>query len=104
MYAVMATGGKQYKVQTEDVIDIERIEGDVGGKITFSEILAIGDGKDLKIGTPTIKKAKVEAEIVDQYRGKKLTVFKMKKRKGYRRKQGHRQELTKVKIAAIKEG
>jgi large subunit ribosomal protein L21 len=101
MYAVIATGGKQYKVQQDDIIDIERISGDVGGKITFSEILMLGEGEKLEIGSPMLDGKSVEAEIVDQYRGPKLTVFKMKKRKGYRRKKGHRQELTKVKIAAI---
>lgn len=102
MYAVLATGGKQYKVKENDLIDIERISGEVGNEITFSEIIAVGEeGGELKTGTPTIEGATVNAEIVDQYRGKKLIVFKMKKRKGYRRKKGHRQELTRVKISAI---
>ena len=102
MYAVLATGGKQYKVKEDDLIDIERIVGDVGSEITFSEIIAVGEeGGELKAGTPTVEGANVTAEIVDQYRGKKLIVFKMKKRKGYRRKKGHRQELTRVKISAI---
>ena len=102
MYAVLATGGKQYKVQENDLLDIERIVGDVGSEITFSEIVAVGEeGGELKAGTPTIEGANVKAEIIDQYRGKKLIVFKMKKRKGYRRKKGHRQEITRVRISAI---
>jgi large subunit ribosomal protein L21 len=102
MYAVLTTGGKQYKVKENDLIDIERISGDVGNEVTFSEIIAVGEeGGELKAGTPTIEGATVNAEIIDQYRGKKLIVFKMKKRKGYRRKKGHRQELTRIKISAI---
>ena len=102
MYAVLATGGKQYKVVENDLIDIERINGEVGDEVTFSEVVAVGEeGGELKAGTPTVEGATVTAEITDQYRGKKLVVFKMKRRKGYRRKKGHRQELTRVKIAAI---
>ena len=102
MYAVISTGGKQYRVQSDDVIEIERLEGDAGSKVTFGEVLAIGGEGDLKLGNPTIKSASVEAEIVEHLRGKKLVAFKMKRRKGYRKKIGHRQELTKVKINSIK--
>ena len=101
MYAVIATGGKQYRVNKDDVIDIERIEGDAGKKISFDEVLVVGEGDKIECGTPLLKSAKVDAEIVEQFRGKKLVVFKMKRRKGWRRKQGHRQELTKVKITKI---
>ncbi len=101
MYAVIATGGKQYKVQADDVLDIERIQGEVGSKIIFDEVLALSEEGKLEVGSPKIESAKVEAEIIDQYRGVKLLVYKMKRRKGYRKKQGHRQELTKVRIAAI---
>jgi large subunit ribosomal protein L21 len=105
MYAIMATGGKQYKVKVDDVIEIERIPGEAGEKITFDEVLAIGEeGGELNVGTPKLENAVVEAEFVSQYRGPKLVVFKMKKRKGYRRKKGHRQELTSVKISAINAG
>jgi large subunit ribosomal protein L21 len=104
MYAVIATGGKQYRVQKDDVIDIERLEGEVGAKVTFDEVLLVGEGTGIECGTPLLKSAKVTAEIVDQFRGKKLTVFKMKRRKGYRKKHGHRQELTKVKITDISAG
>ena len=103
MYAILKTGGKQYKVEVDQVIDIERITSDAGSKITFDEILAVSNDKgELKVGAPVVEKATVEAEVVEQFRGKKLVVFKMKRRKGYRRKKGHRQELTRVKITAIK--
>jgi large subunit ribosomal protein L21 len=101
MYAVIATGGKQYKIAKDEILDIERIEGEVGTKLTFDQVLLVGEGEKIECGTPLLKSAKVDAEIVDQFRGKKLTVFKMKRRKGYRRKQGHRQELTKIKISSI---
>ena len=101
MYAVIATGGKQYRVQEDDVIDIERINGDAGSEITFNEVLLVGEGENIECGTPLVDAASVTGEIIDQFRGKKLTVFKMKRRKGYRRKHGHRQELTKVQIKSI---
>ena len=102
MYAIIKTGGKQYKVKNDDIVDVEKLEGEAGSKLTFTEVLAVGEeGKDLKVGTPLLEGVKVEAEIVDQYRGPKLIAFKMKKRKGYRRKVGHRQSLTKIKISAI---
>ena len=80
---------------------MERIPGEAGAKIEITEVLAMGEGSDLKMGTPTIEGAKVQAEIVEQYRGPKLIVFKMKRRKGYRKRKGHRQELTKIKILSI---
>ncbi len=101
MYAVIVTGGKQYRVKPEEVIDIESLEGEIGDKIEFSKVLAIGEGKDIKVGSPVVAGAKVAAEIVEHFRGKKLVAFKMKKRKGYRRKVGHRQNLTKVRISGI---
>lgn len=101
MYAVIATGGKQFKVQEKDVVAIEKLAGDIGSKVTFTEVLAMGEGADIKVGTPTIEGAKVEAEIIDQFRGSKLIAFKMKRRKGYRKRKGHRQDLTKVRILSI---
>ncbi|MBO5725273.1 MAG: 50S ribosomal protein L21 [Lentisphaeria bacterium] len=101
MYAVIATGGKQFKVQEQDIVTMERIEGEAGAKVTFGEVLAVGEGAELKVGTPFVADAKVEGEIVEQLRGPKLIAFKMKRRKGYRKRKGHRQELTKVKITAI---
>ena len=101
MYAVIATGGKQFKVQEQDIVTMERIEGEAGAKVTFGEVLAVGEGAELKVGTPFVADAKVEGEIVEQLRGPKLIAFKMKRRKGSRKRKGHRQELTKVKITAI---
>ena len=101
MYAVIASGGKQLKVQEQDIVAVERLEGEAGTKIAFNEVLAIGEGTDLKVGTPTVEGAKVEAEIVEQFRGPKLIAFKIKRRKGERKRKGHRQELTKVKITSI---
>lgn len=103
MYAVIATGGKQLKVQAQDIVSIERIEGEVGAKVTLGEnqVLALGEGADLKVGTPFVPGAKVEAEIVEHFRGPKLIAFKMKRRKGSRVRKGHRQELTKIKILSI---
>jgi len=102
MYAVIATGGKQLKVQEQEVVTVERLDGNAGDKIDFTEVLAMGEGAGLKLGSPTIKSAKVEAEIIEHLRGPKLVAFKMKRRKGYRRKKGHRQELTKIKVLSIK--
>ncbi len=102
MYAVIATGGKQYRVKAEDVIDIERLEEKEAGKaIEFDKVLAVGEGEDVKLGNPYVEGAKVEAEIVEEFRGKKVIAFKMKKRKGYRKTIGHRQDLVKVKIVKI---
>ena len=88
-------------MQENDILSVERIPGEAGAKIEITEVLAMGEGSDLKMGTPTIEGAKVQAEIVEQYRGPKLIVFKMKRRKGYRKRKGHRQELTKIKILSI---
>ncbi len=101
MYAVISTGGKQLTVRKDDVVAVERMEGEAGAKITFDKVMAVGEGTDLKVGSPLVAGAKVEAEIVEQFRGPKLIAFKMKRRKGYRRRKGHRQELTKVKILSI---
>ena len=101
MYAVIATGGKQYRVNEEMEIAVERVSGEVGSEIVFDEVLAVGDGAGIECGTPLLSETKVKGEIVEHFRGKKLTAFKMKRRKGYRRKHGHRQELTKVRISAI---
>ena len=104
MYAVIATGGKQMKVQEQEILEIERLSGNVGDKVSFTEVLAVGEGASLTLGQPSVPAAKVEAEIIEHLRGPKLVAFKMKRRKGYRRKKGHRQELTKVKVLAITQG
>lgn len=101
MYAVIATGGKQFKVQEKEVVAMERLIGEVGSKVSFAEVLALGEGTDLKLGSPFVEGAKVEAEIIEHFRGPKLIAFKMKRRKGYRKRKGHRQELTKVRILSI---
>ena len=98
MFAIIKTGGKQYRVKKDDVLLIEKIEGKDGAKITFDEVLAVGD----QVGTPTVKGASVAAEIVKQARGEKVIVFKKIRRHGYRRKNGHKQDLTLVKITDIK--
>jgi large subunit ribosomal protein L21 len=102
MHAIFTSGGKQYRVQENDIVDVERIPGEVGEKVVFNHVLAIGEGSAIRIGSPVVENAVVEAELVQHHRGDKIVVFKMKRRKGYRRKQGHRQELTQVRIAEIK--
>lgn len=101
MYAIIATGGKQYTVKNDDIIDVELLAGNAGDKITFNEVLAVGEGSGLTLGHPFIPGATVSGEILKQFRGPKLIAFKMKKRKGYRKKKGHRQDLLQVKITAI---
>lgn len=102
MFAVIKTGGKQYKVQKDDKLLVEKLEGNEGDKITLDEVLMIADGKTSKIGEPVVKGAKVEAKVVTQTRGPKITVFKKKRRQNYRRKKGHRQDLTMIQITGIK--
>ena len=102
MYAIMQSGSKQYTVKAGDFVELEKLEGEVGAEVVFDTVLAVGEeGGKLNIGTPVVAGAAVKAEIVDQFRGKKIVVFKMKRRKSYRRTQGHRQSLTRVKITAI---
>ena len=101
-YAVVESGGKQYRVIQGGTVDVERLEGEAGKKIKLGRVLALSDGNVLQIGTPELAGAEVTAEIVKQFRGKKVIAFRKKKRKGFHKKQGHRQELTQVKIASIK--
>ncbi len=102
MYAVIKTGGKQYRVEKDDVLTVEKLDGDAGAKIEFSDVLMVGAGKSVKIGTPAVSGAKVSAELVEQTRGPKLIAFKKRRRKNSRRKKGHRQDLSKIRITAIK--
>ena len=97
MYAVIRTGGKQYKVSTGDIVKIEKIAGEEGSSVVFSEVLA----KDDVVGTPLVSGASVKATIVKQAKADKVIVFKKKRRQKYRRKNGHRQNITIVKIAEI---
>lgn len=101
MYAVIETGGKQYGVAPGDVIDVERsIEAD-GDEVEFDRVLLIRDDEQTRVGTPVVDGARVRGEILGDVRGPKIRVFKMKRRKGYRRTQGHRQDLVRIKIAEI---
>ncbi len=99
--AVIRTGGKQYRVAEGDLLRVEKLAGEPGSKITFDEVLMVG-GDEPKFGQPLVSGAKVEAEIVAQDRGAKLIVFKFKRRKKHRKKQGHRQYFTQVKITGVK--
>jgi large subunit ribosomal protein L21 len=102
MYAVVKTGGKQYRVTPGDVILVEKLLGEAGGNIKLEDVLMIGeDGKAPEIGAPTVAKAAVNCEILDQSRADKVIVFKKKKRKGYRRLNGHRQEQTVLRVLDI---
>jgi large subunit ribosomal protein L21 len=102
MYAVVTSGGKQYKVEEGDILRVEKIPGQVGGSITFDRVLMVSDGENVNIGRPVLDEASVEGHIVEQGKAKKIIVFKFKRRKRYRRKQGHRQQYTAVKIDRIK--
>ncbi|MGZ3593074.1 MAG: 50S ribosomal protein L21 [Syntrophales bacterium] len=101
MYAVIKTGGKQHKVSQGDEISIEKIDGSKGETIVFDEVLMISSGEDVKVGTPFLSGARVEGEIIDQTKAGKINVFKMKRRKGFKKKTGHRQKLTRMKIKEI---
>jgi len=100
MYAVIKTGGKQYKVAEGDLLKIEKLDGAVGDSVEFEEVLLVG-GDKVKIGTPLIAKAKVKAQIIEQGKDKKILVFHMKRRKTHRKMNGHRQPITRVKITGI---
>jgi len=100
-YAVIETGGKQYRVKEGDRLKVELLDGDAGKNIAIQRVLAISDGKELKIGAPEVEGAEVTLEVVEHIRGKKVISFKKKRRKGYSRKVGHRQELTVVKVAKV---
>ena len=100
MYAVIRTGGKQYKVEEGDILRVEKLEAEKGDTVTFADILLLG-GDEYAIGSPTVKGAQVSASVVRQFRDKKILVFKMKRRKRYRRTIGHRQYLTEVRITKI---
>lgn len=101
MYAVVATGGKQYKVTEGDVVRIEKVKGAVGDAVTFDKVLLVADGERLTLGRPLVENTTVSAKIVEQDKSKKILVFKFKRRKGYRKTQGHRQPYTAVKISGI---
>ena len=101
MYAVIKTGGKQYRVQQGDVIFVEKINSQADEAVTFEEVLLVVDGEQTKIGAPTVAGAKVEGKVLSQVKAKKVVVYKYKAKKNERKKQGHRQPYTKVEITAI---
>lgn len=101
MYAVIKTGAKQYKVSEGDVLAVETLAGQAGDEITFTDVLMIADEKDIRVGTPYVEGAKVVGQIIGQKKGPKVIIYKMKRRKGYHKKTGHRQKLTSMKITKI---
>jgi large subunit ribosomal protein L21 len=101
MYAVIKTGGKQYRVAADEVLTIEKVAGDAGATVEFTEVLMLGGSGNPKVGAPLVSGAKVTAEVVEQGRGDKVIAFKKRRRKNSRRKRGHRQEQTVVKIKEI---
>ena len=102
MYAVVNSGGKQYKIQQGQVLRVEKITGDVGNPVTFDRVLMFSDGENISIGQPALEDVAVEGHIVEQGKAKKIIVFKYKRRKRYRRTRGHRQEFTAILIDSIK--
>ena len=100
MYAIVSTGGKQYKVAEGDVLDVEKLEAQPGDKVEL-DVLLLADGAGKVVGVDELAGAKASAEVIEQFRGKKVLVFKLKKRKRYHRTQGHRQYLTKIKIVSL---
>lgn len=101
MYAVIKTGGKQYRVSEGDVIRVEKLEAEEGATVNFDQVLAVGEGDSVKVGAPYVSGGSVTATVQAQGRDKKVTVIKFRRRKHYRRKQGHRQSFTELKITAV---
>ena len=101
MYAVVKIKGHQYRVQPDGLLQVELIDSEVGQTVTFDEVLMVSDGDDVKVGAPHVDGATVDAEIIEHGRSRKIVVFKKKRRKNYRRKNGHRQGYTQLKITGI---
>lgn len=101
MHAVIQTGGKQYRVAQGDKLRVELLDGEVGGQVTFDQVLMVSDGQTIKVGQPFVAGAKVVADVVREGRADKVTIIKMRRRKNYRRKQGHRQHFTELTITGI---
>jgi len=101
MYAVIRTGGKQYRVHEDQILKVEKLEGTEGSQIEFDDILMYSDGETITLGSPKVENASVKAHILEQGKGKKQLVFKYKRRKGYRKMKGHRQLYTEIKIESI---
>ena len=104
MYAVIKSGGKQYRVQSGAQVRVEALSAEVGAAISFDEVLLVGEGDNLKIGAPLVSGAKVKGTVVAQARDEKLRIFKLRRRKHYQKTQGHRQSYTEVRIDAILQG
>ena len=102
MYAIIKTGGKQYRVQEGDKLKVEKLEIEVGKKHTFSEVMMVGEGDKVTIGTPLVEKASVDAKIIAQGKGKKVNIIKFRRRKHHLKRQGHRQLFTEIEIGKIK--
>lgn len=102
MFAIVKTGGKQYRIEKGSVLSVEKLNAKEGDKVTLENILFLGDGKTAKVGSPLVNGAKVTAEVIAQYKDEKVIVFKKKRRQNYRRKKGHRQNLTQIKVTDIK--
>lgn len=102
MYAIIRSGGKQYRAEVGATVDVDRLPQEVGETLDISDVLLVADGDDTRIGRPTVEGASVTATVVDQFRGKKIIVYKYRQRTNYRRKQGHRQYYTRLRIEDIK--
>ena len=102
MFAVVKTGGKQYRVAKDDVIKVEKLDGEVGKSVVLDQVLMVGDEKGVTVGEPLVEGTAVTAEVLEQKKDKKITVFKKKRRHNYRRKKGHRQNITVLRITEIK--
>lgn len=103
MFAVIKTGGKQYQVSEGDVLRVDKLEAKVGDKVSLDHVLMVGEGSKIKIGAPTVQGSSVTGVVTRQFRDRKIIIFKFKRRKKYRNKNGHRQSLTELKITEIKE-
>jgi large subunit ribosomal protein L21 len=102
MYAIVHISGVQTKVTPDEVLDVARLTGEPGSSLEFDQVLLIGDGEKVSVGRPTVKGASVSVEIVEHLRGEKLRIFKFKRRREYRRRRGHRDELTRIRVTGIK--
>ena len=101
MYAIVNSGGKQYKIREGEILRIEKVTGEIGSEILFDQVLMVSDGENVTIGQPNLENVEIRGHVVEQGKAKKIIVFKYKRRKRYRRKQGHRQQYTAVKIDKI---
>lgn len=101
MYAVIHTGGKQYRVQPGETVQVEKLDAEVGNTVEFNEVLLVADGENVRLGTPHVAGVKVVAEVVDQGRDSKILVYKYRRRKAWHKKQGHRQPFTALKVTEI---